>query len=96
MTSQQLENFGDRDIETSGLEARTLIDRILTTVAFLLLGIASLPLFLVIAYVTIKGLSRLNFDLLTGIPPAAMESGGGIGSAIAGTLLLVEIGRAHV
>ncbi|MGC9527353.1 MAG: phosphate ABC transporter permease PstA [Limnospira sp.] len=90
-TSQQLQNFGDRDIETSGLEARTLIDRILTTVAFLLLGLAILPLFLVIAYVTIKGLSRLNLDLLTGIPPAAMESGGGIGSAIAGTVLLVAI-----
>lgn len=90
-TSQQLENFGDRDIETSGLEARTLIDRILTTVAFILLGIAILPLFLVIGYVTVKGLSRLNLDLFTGIPPTAMASGGGIGSAIAGTVLLVAI-----
>jgi phosphate transport system permease protein len=79
------------DLEYSKLEAKTVQDRLLTTLAFILLGLAILPLVLVVSYVIIKGFSRFNLNLLTELPPTAMQEGGGISSAIAGTLLLVVI-----
>ncbi|MFM9088388.1 MAG: phosphate ABC transporter permease PstA, partial [Cyanobium sp.] len=51
-------------------------------------AIAVLPLFLVLAYVLIKGGSLIRPGLFTQLPPAPGSEGGGIGNAILGTLLV--------
>nr|WP_228054615.1 phosphate ABC transporter permease PstA [Gloeocapsopsis crepidinum] len=81
-------------MERSYSTQRTAIDLGLTILAFILLGVALLPLGLVIAFVIIRGGSRLNFDLFTGQIPAAGLEGGGIAPAIIGTLMVVGIAAA--
>lgn len=51
-------------------------------------AIAVLPLFLVLAYVLIKGGSLIRPGLFTQLPPAPGSEGGGIGNAILGTLIV--------
>ena len=51
-------------------------------------GIAVLPLFMVLAYVLIKGGSLIRLSLFTQLPPAPGSEGGGIGNAILGTLIV--------
>ena len=81
-------------LETSSSRPRTIIGRLLTILAFSLLGLALLPLGLVIVYVIIKGASRFNLSLFTELPPAAFQEGGGVANAIVGTLILVAIAAA--
>lgn len=95
MTSQATareDGFPDQSIE--GSDSSNLIEKLLTGLAFFLLGLAILPLGLVISYVIIKGLSRFNLDLFTESLPTAGQEGGGIGAAIAGTFLVVAIAAA--
>ncbi|MES1021920.1 phosphate ABC transporter permease PstA [Gloeocapsa sp. BRSZ] len=81
-------------MERSYSTQRTAIDLALTVLAFVLLGIALLPLGLVLAFVIIRGGSRLNLDLFTGQIPAAGLEEGGIAPAIVGTLMVVGIAAA--
>ncbi|HHP7232097.1 MAG TPA: phosphate ABC transporter permease PstA [Xenococcaceae cyanobacterium] len=78
-------------LEVSRSRPRTIMGTLLTTLAFILLGVALLPLVLVIVYVVIKGGSRVNWNLFTELPPAALQDGGGVANAIVGTLILVGI-----
>ena len=50
--------------------------------------IVVLPLVLVLAYVLIKGGSMMSLQLLTQLPPSPGLTGGGIGNAILGTLIV--------
>ncbi|MEL7009403.1 MAG: phosphate ABC transporter permease PstA [Cyanobacteria bacterium J06643_13] len=81
-------------LETSSSRPRTIVGKLLTALAFSLLGLALLPLGLVIGYVIIKGAGRFNLSLFTELPPAAFQEGGGVANAIVGTLLLVGIAAA--
>lgn len=58
------------------------------------LSLTLLPLFAVLSYVSYKGLSRINLDLFTKLPPPPGLSGGGIANAIIGTLIVVGIATA--
>ena len=78
-------------LEVSNSRPRTIIGTLLNILAFALLGLALLPLVLVITYVIIKGASRFNASLFTELPPAAFQEGGGVANAIVGTLILVGI-----
>jgi phosphate transport system permease protein len=53
--------------------------------------IAVIPLVLVLSYVIIKGVSRVNLALFTQLPPAPGLEGGGIGNAILGTFIVTII-----
>lgn len=88
------EEFPTSKMEKSYSTPRTAINLALTILAFLLLGVALLPLFLVIGYVIVKGANRLNLELFTGSIPAALQQGGGIAPAIVGTLIVVGIAAA--
>lgn len=88
------DEFDDDDMERSYSTQRTAIDLALTVLAFILLSVALLPLGLVLAFVIIKGGSRLNLDLFTGQIPAAGLEEGGIAPAIVGTLMVVGIAAA--
>ncbi len=93
MTNITLEELNSTDyLERSLTRPRNVIGLFLTVLAFILLGIALMPLFLVLIYVIIKGANRFNWSLFTELPPAALESGGGIANAIVGTIILVGIG----
>ncbi|WP_373527835.1 phosphate ABC transporter permease PstA [Nostoc sp.] len=95
--SNQNGNYDDFPLpkmERSYSTPRTAIDLALTILAFLLLGIALLPLFLVVGYVIIRGANRLDLELFTGSIPAALQQGGGIAPAIVGTLIVVGIAAA--
>ena len=51
--------------------------------------IVTVPLFLILATVVVRGLGALNWAFLTQIPKPIGEEGGGMGNAIAGSILLL-------
>ncbi|MEL6384607.1 MAG: phosphate ABC transporter permease PstA [Cyanobacteria bacterium J06636_28] len=73
---------------------RDLFNIIMTGVSGLCLGITLVPLFLVLAFVLVRGIGRVNFALLTQLPPASGSAGGGVGNAIVGTIVVVVIATA--
>jgi phosphate transport system permease protein len=56
--------------------------------------IALIPLLLILVYVIIQGASALNIDFLTQLPKPVGETGGGMGNAIVGSLMLIGIASA--
>ncbi len=77
------------------LEPRALKSGILTALTWLAAILASVPLISVIYMLLVQGGTRLFgadvVEVLTGLPPAGFEQGGGIGPAIVGTLVMVAI-----
>lgn len=53
-----------------------------------------MPLVSIIADIAVKGISSINLDFFTKLPPLANTPGGGMGNAIQGTILLVVISSA--
>ena len=85
-----------QDSPTSGMtrsygSPRSLFGIVMTILAGACLVISLVPLFAVILYVLSRGINRLNFSLLTQLPPAAGQAEGGIANAIIGTLTVVGI-----
>jgi phosphate transport system permease protein len=81
-----------------GLEIRALKSGILTVLTWVAAVLAAVPLVSVMYLLLVNGGSRLfgsDFvEVLTGLPPAGFEMGGGIGPAIVGTLVMVAIASA--
>ena len=50
-----------------------------------------MPLIAVLAYVLIKGISTINWDLFTQLPPPPGGEGGGVGNAILGSIVVTTI-----
>ena len=82
-------DFGQ--LERSLRRPRTLMDFLLSGLVTVMTLSALFPLFSVVWMLLWRGGKRLRFELFTQLPPAAMESGGGFGNAILGTLLMVGI-----
>lgn len=76
------------------LERRSLTSIGLTVITWLLAILGSIPLFSVIYMLIVEGGTRLDFEALTELPPAAFETGGGFGNAIVGTVVMVLIATA--
>lgn len=80
------------------LEVRALKSGFLTALTWIAAVLASVPLFSVIYMLLAQGGTRLfgaDFvEVLTDLPPAGFEMGGGIGPAIVGTLVMVAIAAA--
>jgi phosphate transport system permease protein len=70
---------------------RSFFNKAMTVLAGTLVVLALIPLLAVLSYVLIKGISRLNLDLLTQLPPPPMAPGGGVANAIVGTLIMVGL-----
>jgi phosphate transport system permease protein len=79
------------DLEHRLRTPRTFINAIFSAVIALMALAALVPLFSVLAMLLYQGGKRLGPALFTELPPAAGMSGGGIGNAILGTLLMVGI-----
>lgn len=72
---------------------QALVETTWTVISGLCLVTALIPLFLVIAYVLLKGVSRLDVAAFTELPPPPLsEEGGGFANALVGTLIMVLIG----
>jgi phosphate transport system permease protein len=69
---------------------RTVVDRVMRTLALVAALICVIPLGAVLAFVIGNGISALNLDLLTK-PPKALGLGGGALNAILGTLQMVPL-----
>jgi phosphate transport system permease protein len=76
-----MNNFLWRKIKNQIFHATLFISGILVLI----------PLFLVIQYVVIKGISSLNWDFFTQLPKPVGETGGGMMHAILGTMMLVNL-----
>jgi phosphate transport system permease protein len=78
-------------LERSLRHPRTLFSACMSVVVGLMTLIALVPLFSVLVMLTVRGGQRIGVALFTELPPAAGMTGGGIGNAILGTLLVVGI-----
>ncbi len=71
---------------------RDLFNRAMTVVAFICGVLVLLPLLAVLVYVIIRGVGSLSLQALVELPPnAIVDSGGGFGNAIVGTIMMVAI-----
>jgi phosphate transport system permease protein len=81
-------------LETSLRSPRTLASAVLSAVAVTASLVACVPLVSVLAMLLYRGGSRISWEALTALPPAAMAAGGGFGNALVGTLTMVGIATA--
>jgi phosphate transport system permease protein len=76
-------------LERSLRRPRTLVDFLLTIVTTGLTVTALVPLFSVVGLLLWRGGQKLQGAVLTSLPPAPLEAGGGFGNAVVGTLVMV-------
>ncbi len=77
-------------VRTSRDRRRALVDRVFRGLALAASILGIVPLFAIIAYVTINGLQALNLDLVTKAP-RALGVGGGAAGAILGSIQMVGL-----
>lgn len=70
---------------------RRWIGAAMTTGAALCLAAALVPLGWLLAFVTARGVRRLDWALLTELPPAPGMDGGGLANALLGTLMVLLV-----
>lgn len=81
-----------QDLQRSLLRPRTLFSALCSVMTVILVGIAVLPLFSVLVMLLWRGLASFDWPFFTETAPFAMqESGGGVGNAILGSLVMVAI-----
>ena len=86
--------FADVDfsqLERSLRRPRTLVDFTLTALVTGMTLFSLVPLLSVVWMLLWRGGQRLSVQVLTQLPPAPLEQGGGFGNAIIGTLLIVAL-----
>jgi len=79
------------ELEKSLRRPRTLIDLLLSGLVGGMTLLALIPLFSVVWMLAWHGGQRLSLGVLTQLPPAPLEEGGGFGNAILGTLIMVAM-----
>lgn len=89
LSSNQL--FDRRPLIRDPSLRRNRINQLFTLIAGIFASIAVLPLFLVLVYVLIQGGKLISLGLFTQLPPAPGLSGGGIGNAMLGTIIVSTI-----
>ncbi|MDR3765208.1 MAG: phosphate ABC transporter permease PstA [Acidobacteriota bacterium] len=77
------------ELEHSLRRPRTFMDFVLNGLVTLMTLSALVPLFSVVLMLLWRGGKRLGLALFTQLPPAPLETGGGFGNAIVGTVLMV-------
>jgi phosphate transport system permease protein len=70
---------------------RLVKDAVFKGMVCLLAFLSLLPLFLILYYITMKGIAVINWDFLANLPRPIGESGGGVVNAIVGTLMLIVL-----
>ncbi|HHP7246065.1 MAG TPA: phosphate ABC transporter permease PstA [Elainellaceae cyanobacterium] len=97
-SGNQLDQTRSPNIDSTGIKkergSRQSISEIVwTVISGLCVVVALIPLILVIVYVLIKGINRLDVAAFTELPPPPLaDEGGGFANALVGTLVMVFIG----
>lgn len=86
VSSSKPANFG-----RSYADSRTVLNAVLTWLAFLGAAFAMLPLFSVLYMLVARGAPLLSVELFTELTPGAGAIGGGISNALLGTLVVVTL-----
>ena len=84
--------FSSGSAENSKAVARSLWNRVLTSICVALSLLTLVPLISILYLVLKNGLPLLNWSVFTTLPPAAGMVGGGFGNAVLGTLVMVGLG----
>ena len=82
---------GVPDLSYKNWRQRNVSSRLLSTLAGLFAFLSILPLVAVLVYILVQGMKSINLDLLTQLPPPPGGTGGGIGNAILGSLVVTAI-----
>ncbi|HIK46290.1 MAG TPA: phosphate ABC transporter permease PstA [Leptolyngbyaceae cyanobacterium M65_K2018_010] len=86
-----VDTFDSNALKVNKSSQRNLFNILMTGLSGLCITLAIIPLVLVLFYVTVNGLNRLDADLFTQLPPPPGLDGGGIANAIMGTFIVVAI-----
>ncbi len=78
-------------LQRSAFEPRALRSGLLTAGAWVAAVVAGVPLISVLYMLIVRGGARLSTELVTSLPPAGFEMGGGFGNAIVGTVVMVGL-----
>jgi phosphate transport system permease protein len=78
-------------LERSLRQPRMLFSYVMSTLTGVATIAAMFPLFSVLYLLARRGLAELSVATFTQLPPAAMETGGGFGNALVGTVIIVLI-----
>ena len=71
---------------------RRLLSHVMTGLCVLAVLTALVPVAMILTYVVTKGIGSINIDFFTQLPKPVGETGGGMGNAIVGTLVICAIG----
>ena len=84
--------YAQRTVRTLG--RRRAVNVIMVGLTFAAAVIATLPLLVILFYLISRGASALSLDFFTNLPAPLGMTGGGMGHAIVGTLVLIGIASA--
>lgn len=73
------------------LGRRQTKSKVMVGLTILSMILALIPLFSILGYVLVKGISALNFDFFTELPAPPGEVGGGMANGIVGTFILLGL-----
>jgi phosphate transport system permease protein len=79
------------ELERDVMRPRTLTTLLLSALVTVMCLLALIPLFSVVWMLLWRGGKKLSIEALTQLPPAPLESGGGFGNAIIGTLFIIAM-----
>jgi phosphate transport system permease protein len=79
------------ELDRSLRRPRTLFSIAMSGLVTLMTLVALIPLFSVVIMLVVRGGSKLSLSVLTHLPPAPLEQGGGFGNALVGTLIIVAL-----
>ncbi len=73
------------------LTRRHVTNKVMVGLTFGAAFVATLPLLFILGYLLLKGTTSINLDFFTRLPPPPGETGGGMGNALGGTLVLIGV-----
>jgi phosphate transport system permease protein len=79
------------DLDRSLRRPRTLFSAMMSGLVTVMTMLALIPLFSVVLMLIWRGGHKLSVSVLTQLPPAPLEQGGGFGNALQGTLIIVAL-----
>ena len=73
------------------LTRRHVTNKVMVGLTFGAAFVATLPLLFILGYLLLKGTTSINLDFFSRLPPPPGETGGGMGNAVGGTLVLIGV-----
>jgi phosphate transport system permease protein len=80
------------DAEEIRFIRRKITGRIIVSILGVLTGLSVAILFIIVGYTIAKGIGGINLAFFTDIPKPLGQTGGGIGQAISGSLIMLAVG----